>query len=151
MSIFHSALTTEDYEIPEGHYEEEQMKQTVVPNRNAIFSSILYGMALSISSTQNSDVVIALGVHSGDHAIYPDCRPEFYNALSTAFSVGNWDSDRVSFELPYIDGDKSTILRDALESCEILDIDFDAKNQEDIARTVKKLSGLMRERNIELK
>ena len=125
MSSFYSALTTQDYYIPEGHYEEEQMKQTVVPNRNAIFSSILYGMALSISSTQNSDVVIALGVHSGDHAIYPDCRPEFYNALSTAFSIGNWDSDRVSFELPYIDGDKSTILRDALESCEILDIDFD--------------------------
>ena len=125
MSSFYSALTTQDYDIPEGHYEEEQMKQTVVPNRNAIFSSILYGMALSISSSQNSDVVIALGVHSGDHAIYPDCRPEFYNALSTAFSIGNWDSDRVSFELPYIDGDKSTILRDVLESCEILDIDFD--------------------------
>ena len=125
MSSFHSALTNEDFEIPEGHYEEEQMKQTVVPNRNAIFSSISYGLALSISSTQDSDVVIALGVHSGDHAIYPDCRPEFYNALSTAFSIGNWDSQRVSFELPYIDGDKSTILKDALRSCEILDVDFD--------------------------
>ena len=125
MSSFHSALTNEDFEIPEGHYEEEQMKQTVVPNRNAIFSSILYGLALSISSTQDSDVVIALGVHSGDHAIYPDCRPEFYNALSTAFSIGNWDSQRVSFELPYIDGDKSTILKDALRSCEILHLDFD--------------------------
>ena len=125
MSSFHSALTSQDFEIPEGHYEEEQMKQTVVPNRNAIFSSILYGMALSVSSTQDSDVVIALGVHSGDHAIYPDCRPEFYNALSTAFAIGNWDSERVSFELPYIDGDKSTILKDALESCEILNLDFD--------------------------
>ena len=101
MSSFHSALTNEDFEIPEGHYEEEQMKQTVVPNRNAIFSSILYGLALSISSTQDSDVVIALGVHSGDHAIYPDCRPEFYNALSAAFSIGNWDSQRVSFCLLY--------------------------------------------------
>ena len=125
MSSFHSALTNQDYEIPEGHYEEEQMKQTVVPNRNAIFASILYGMALSISSSQNSDVVIALGVHSGDHAIYPDCRPEFYNALSNAFSIGNWDSERVRFELPYIDGNKSTILKDALQSCEILDVDFD--------------------------
>ena len=125
MSSFHSALTNQGFDIPEGHYEEEQMKQTVVPNRNAIFSSILYGMALSVSSTQDSDVVIALGVHSGDHAIYPDCRPEFYDALSTAFSIGNWDSERVIFELPYIDGNKTTILKDALRSCEILDLDFD--------------------------
>ncbi len=125
MGSFHSALTEEDYDVPEGHYEEEQMKQTVVPNRNAIFSSILYGMALSISSTEDSDVVIALGVHSGDHAIYPDCRPEFYSALSTAFEIGNWDSERVRFELPYIDGDKSTILKDALHSCQSLGLDFD--------------------------
>ena len=125
MGSFHSALTEEDYDVPEGHYEEEQMKQTVVPNRNAIFSSILYGMALSISSTEDSDVVIALGVHSGDHAIYPDCRPEFYSALSAAFEIGNWDSERVRFELPYIDGDKSTILKDALHSCQTLGLDFD--------------------------
>jgi len=125
MGSFYSALTDENYDVPEGHYEEEQMKQTVVPNRNAIFSSILYGMALSISTIEDSDVVIALGVHSGDHAIYPDCRPEFYKALATAFSIGNWDSDRVRFELPYIDGDKSTILKDALNSCNQLNLDFD--------------------------
>ena len=125
MGSFHSALTNDNFDVPEGHYEEEQMKQTVVPNRNAIFSSILYGMALSISSTEDTDVVIALGVHSGDHAIYPDCRPEFYNALSTAFEIGNWDSERVKFELPYIDGNKTTILIDALESCEFLNLDFD--------------------------
>ena len=100
------------------------MKQTVVPNRNAIFSSILYGMGLSISQIEDCDVIIALGVHSGDHAIYPDCRPEFYNALSSAFSIGNWDSERISFELPYIKGDKTTILKDALYSCEILNLNF---------------------------
>ncbi len=125
MNSFHSALTDDDFDIPEGHYEEEQMKQTVVPNRNAIFSSILYGIGLSISQLEDTDVVIALGVHSGDHAIYPDCRPEFYNALSIAFGIGNWDSDRVVFELPYIEGDKTTILEDALHSCEILNLDFD--------------------------
>jgi len=125
MSSFHSALTIDGFDVPEGHYEEEQMKQTVVPNRNAIFSSILYGMALSISTRENNDVVIALGVHSGDHAIYPDCRPEFYDALSAAFTIGNWDSHRVRFELPYIDGDKTTILRDALKCCNTLGIDFD--------------------------
>ena len=125
MNSFHSALTDDDLDIPEGHYEEDQMKQTVVPNRNAIFSSILYGMGLSISQLEDTDVVIALGVHSGDHAIYPDCRPEFYDSLSIAFGIGNWGSNRVVFELPYIEGDKTTILEDALHSCEILNLDFD--------------------------
>tara|TARA_B100000941_G_scaffold53999_1_gene34880 strand:+ start:216 stop:995 length:780 start_codon:yes stop_codon:yes gene_type:complete len=125
MGSFHSALTDEYLEVPEGHYEELQMKQTVVPNRNAIFSSILYGIGLSISQKEDCDVIIALGVHSGDHAIYPDCRPEFYNALSGAFSIGNWNSERVSFILPYIEGDKTTILKDALHSCDILGLNFD--------------------------
>ena len=56
MSPFYSALTTDDYEVPEGHYEEDQMKQTVVPNRNAIFSSVLYGYALSIALDRKSVV-----------------------------------------------------------------------------------------------
>ena len=114
MSLFHSALTSEDVDIPEGHYEQEQMKSTVVPNRNAIFASIVYGYALSISLKEDTDVIIALGVHSGDHAIYPDCRPEFYQSLGHAFEIGNWDSERVSFHLPYIDGDKEAILRYSL-------------------------------------
>tara|TARA_Y100001970_G_scaffold166768_1_gene204086 strand:- start:97961 stop:99049 length:1089 start_codon:yes stop_codon:yes gene_type:complete len=125
MGLFHSSLITGGEEIPEGHYEEEQMKSTVVPNRNAIFSSILYGYALSIALKEDIDVKIALGVHSGDHAIYPDCRPEFYESLGDSFALGNWDSERVSFHLPYIDGDKESILRDALVSCGKLGIDFD--------------------------
>lgn len=125
MGLFHSALTSEEIEVPEGHYEEEQMKATVVPNRNAIFASILYGYALSVALREDTEVIIALGVHSGDHAIYPDCRPEFYDSIGNAFAVGNWDSEKVSFHLPYIDGDKETILRDALVSCQKLDLDFD--------------------------
>ena len=125
MGIFHSALTNDEIDVPEGHYEEDQMKATVVPNRNAIFSSILYGYALSIATKENTDVIIALGVHSGDHAIYPDCRPEFYDSLGKSFALGNWDSERITFHLPYIDGDKETILIDALASCNKLDIDFD--------------------------
>jgi len=125
MGLFHSSLISGGEEIPEGHYEEEQMKSTVVPNRNAIFSSILYGYALSIALKEDIDVKIALGVHSGDHAIYPDCRPEFYESLGESFALGNWDSEKVSFHLPYIDGDKEFILRDALVSCSKLGIDFD--------------------------
>ena len=100
MGIFNSALTNKDIEVPEGHYEEEQMKATVVPNRNAIFSSILYGYGLSIATHEDTDVSIALGVHSGDHAIYPDCRPEFYESIGESFAIGNWDSERISFHLP---------------------------------------------------
>ena len=101
------------------------MKQTVVPNRNAIFASILYGYALSIAMKEEHEIKIALGVHSGDHAIYPDCRPEFYEALEKAFKIGNWDSDKVSFYLPYIDGDKEMILRDSEQSLNKLQLDFD--------------------------
>ena len=125
MSTLQSALTSQDIDVPEGHYESSQMKQTVVPNRNAIFSSILFGHALSISITEDCDVRIALGVHSGDHEIYPDCRPEFYESLERSFSIGNWDSERVSFYLPYISGDKATILEDALGSCGSLGVNFD--------------------------
>ncbi len=124
MGLFHSSLISNSEEIPEGHYDEEQMKSTVVPNRNAIFSSILYGYALSIGVKEDTDVQIALGVHSGDHAIYPDCRPEFYDILEKAFAIGNWNSEKVSLYLPYIKGNKETILRDSIKSCSKLGLDF---------------------------
>lgn len=125
MSIFNSALTDNSIQVPEGHYEQSNMKATVVPNRNAIFSSIVYGYALSLAMKHHEPVIISLGVHSGDHAIYPDCRPEFYDSIGESFALGNWDSDLVSFELPYLEYDKAFILRDALESCELLGLDFD--------------------------
>tara|TARA_B100001142_G_scaffold75492_1_gene76146 strand:- start:1222 stop:2310 length:1089 start_codon:yes stop_codon:yes gene_type:complete len=124
MGLFHSSLISNSEEIPEGHYDEEQMKSTVVPNRNAIFSSILYGYALSIGVKEDTDVQIALGVHSGDHSIYPDCRPEFYDILEKAFAIGNWNSEKVSLYLPYIKGNKETILRDSIKSCSKLGLDF---------------------------
>ena len=125
MALFDSTLTDSERPVPEGHYEEEQMKQTVVPNRNAIFSSVLYGYALSVSTKEEVDVSVTLGVHSGDHAIYPDCRPEFYDALMRAFEIGNWGSERITVDLPYVDGDKESILRDAMISCDSLGLDFD--------------------------
>ena len=123
--MFHSALTNQAWDVPEGHYEQENMKETVVPNRNAIFASIAYGYALSIANRNERPVELCLGVHSGDHAIYPDCRPEFYDALYNAFSIGNWDSERVKLYLPYLTGDKTTILRDAQEAIKKLGLDFD--------------------------
>ena len=122
MSLFHSSLISGGEAIPEGHYEEKQMKSTVVPNRNAIFSSILYGYAISIAMREETEVKIALGVHSGDHMIYPDCRPEFYESLEKSFSLGNWESDNVTLYLPYID-DKEFIER--CFNIKKLGIDFD--------------------------
>ena len=121
--IFESGLLSGD--IPQGHYEQENMKATVVPNRNAIFSSIIYGYGLSIAKKHKTEVDIFLGVHSGDHEIYPDCRPDFYNAIQHAFKIGNWDSEAVSFSLPYLHGNKTTILEDCLKNCDELGLSFD--------------------------
>lgn len=124
-TLFHSALTDSNWAVPTGHYEQENMKQTVVPNRNAIFSAIAYGHALSIATEADADVDLSLGVHSGDHAIYPDCRPEFYEAIFNAFSIGNWESEKVHLHLPYLHLDKIAILEDAAISIEKLGLDFD--------------------------
>ena len=124
-ALFESHLLQSGDDVPKGHYEEDNMKATVVPNRNAMFASLLYGTALSIANSKETDVEVVLGVHSGDHAIYPDCRPEFYRALEHAFAIGNWDSDRVTFTLPYINEDKTGILRDAEQSTNQLDLNFD--------------------------
>jgi len=124
QDCLHSALTDGSWDLPKGFYAGGNMKQTVVPNRNAIFASVAYAFALSVSIRQNSQVHFSLGVHSGDHAIYPDCRPEFYSALVSAFEVGNWDSDTVSLYLPFLEFDKAQILSDAIESCKRLNLDY---------------------------
>lgn len=71
-----SALTDESVAVPDGHYAEESMRITVVPNRNAIMANI----AIGVASAHRADI-FALGIHAGDHAVYPDCRPEFFRAL----------------------------------------------------------------------
>lgn len=125
MKSFESSLLNSNIQdIPEGHYEEENMKSTVVPNRNAIFSSIIYGKALSISIKEKNKVSICMGVHSGDHAIYPDCRPEFHELLNKAFEVGNWGSELIDYYTPYMSFNKTDILKDCYDNCKILNLDF---------------------------
>tara|TARA_B110000263_G_scaffold163000_2_gene141888 strand:+ start:7125 stop:7934 length:810 start_codon:yes stop_codon:yes gene_type:complete len=124
VTLLSSSITNDNIEVPEGYYEEDNMKSTFVPNRNAIFSSILYGYAITLSKKIKTKILISLGVHSGDHAIYPDCREGFYKKLFKAFSEGNWDSDKVELLLPYLKLDKSQILLDAQKSCQKLDISF---------------------------
>ena len=79
-----SSLTSDEIEVPDGHYAEESMKITVVPNRNAIMISIAAGLAVSRDADR-----VAVGVHGGDHFIYPDCRPGFAQAMDRAVSLGN--------------------------------------------------------------
>jgi len=123
--MLHSSLTTSDWSVPTGHYEQANMKETVVPNRNAIFASMAWAWALSLAQQNHEPVLLGLGVHSGDHAIYPDCRPQFYEKLMAAFSSGNWDSELVQLYLPWLNSDKATILRDAETAIKKLGLDFD--------------------------
>jgi len=125
VELLDSALVEGGDEVPEGHYAAENMKATVVPNRNKIFSSITQAVALSVANRTEESTSIALGIHAGDHDIYPDCRQEFRDADDHAFREGNWDAERVGYYTPYLKGDKFTILQDGEKLCEKLKIDFD--------------------------
>jgi len=122
--LLNSALVTGGEEVPEGHYAEENMKATVVPNRNKIFSSIIQAVALSIAEQKNTECAIAMGIHAGDHAIYPDCRQEFRDIDFEAFKAGNWGAEKVSVYTPYLDTDKFGILEDGDKCIECLRLDF---------------------------
>lgn len=124
VDLLNSALVTGGDEVPEGHYAEENMKATVVPNRNKIFASITQAVALSIADKTGEQCDIAMGIHAGDHAIYPDCRQEFRDADDTAFRIGNWGSEKVGYFTPYLEGDKFTILQDGEVLCGELGLNF---------------------------
>ena len=124
VDLLDSALVEGGDEVPEGHYEEDNMKATVVPNRNKIFASIVQAVALSVANKTGEQTDIALGIHAGDHAIYPDCRQEWRDADDHAFRMGNWDVDNVGYFTPYLNGDKFDILKDGEVLCEELGIDF---------------------------
>jgi len=124
VNLLESNLVDGGDDVPEGHYEEENMVATVVPNRNKIFASITQAVALSIANRTNEDCDIALGIHAGDHAIYPDCRQEFRDADDIAFRIGNWNSETVGYFTPYLETDKFGILQDGQTLVKNLGIDF---------------------------
>jgi len=125
VDLLDSALVEGGDEVPEGHYAEDNMKATVVPNRNKIFASITQAVALSVANKTEENTDIALGIHAGDHSVYPDCRQEFRDADDAAFRLGNWEAERVHYWTPYLLGDKFTILQDGEVLCKELGIDFD--------------------------
>ena len=105
--IFNSSLTG-DIDMPEWHYADDNMKKTVVPNRNMIMASIAIWYAVNIWANE-----VALWVHDGDHDVYPDCRPEFIQALDNIAQIANYES--VSIYAPFLWGDKNTILKEWIE------------------------------------
>ena len=111
-----SSLHQGGEEIPTGHYADENMKSTVVENRNVIFSAIVYGIALGIAKRNNENVVISQGVHAGDHTIYPDCRPESVNMARELYRISNWDSEKVEFETPFVNLTKGQVLKAGLDA-----------------------------------
>ena len=124
VDLLDSALVTGGEEVPEGHYEQSNQKETVVPNRNKMFASIVQAVALSVANRTKENCDIALGIHAGDFGVYPDCRQEFRDADDAAFRAGNWDAERVGYFTPYLEGMKYDILVDGQILCEELRLDF---------------------------
>lgn len=104
LCMRNSALTMDrQVRVPEGHYAAENMKQTVVPNRNAIMLSVAVAYAVSYGLDN-----VFFGAHAGDHEIYPDCRPEFVSAINTVSLLANWQP--VNIQAPYLHMTKKEIL-----------------------------------------
>lgn len=86
-----SSLTRDDWDVPEGHFEDESMKQTIVPNRNMVMLSLATSYAISIDATK-----IFYGAHAGDHEIYPDCRKEFIDKMKEVIRICDWKEVELS-------------------------------------------------------
>lgn len=108
-----NSLISDEIEVPDGHYAEENMKATVVPNRNMIMLSVAIGWAVSSGCES-----VAYGAHGGDHAIYPDCRREFIEAMALAAGLCDWS--KIELLAPLQEMDKTGIARLGAE----LDVPF---------------------------
>ncbi|QBX35611.1 7-cyano-7-deazaguanine synthase QueC [Paracoccus liaowanqingii] len=99
-----SALT-DDLAVPDGHYAEETMRVTVVPNRNAIMLSVAFGIAAA-----RGDAAVAAAVHGGDHFIYPDCRPAFTDAFAAMQDAALDGYARIALHVPFVHATKADIV-----------------------------------------
>ncbi|RBW46790.1 7-cyano-7-deazaguanine synthase QueC [Psychromonas sp. B3M02] len=102
-----SSLTDSSIEVATGDYDNNNMVNTVVPNRNMILLSLAIGYAVSIGAEQ-----VYYGAHSGDHEIYPDCRPIFVDKMNEVAAVANYEKTQI--HSPYLKSDKVGILKDGL-------------------------------------
>lgn len=113
QNLLAGSALTDSKPVPEGHYEEATMKATVVPNRNMILLSLAIGHAVSRGAE-----AVWYGAHGGDHAIYPDCRPEFIEQMDRVARVANYEPVRV--EAPFMRFTKGQILGEGLA----MDLDY---------------------------
>jgi len=101
--LFQGSSLTDEIDIPKGHYEDDSMKSTVVPNRNMILISLALGYAVTKKAEE-----VWFGAHAGDHAIYPDCRPEFVEKMDAVARIANYSP--IAVKAPYIAMSKTEIL-----------------------------------------
>ena len=113
QALLGGSALTDEVAVPEGHYAEENMKATVVPNRNMILLSLAIGQAVSLEAE-----AVWYGAHGGDHAIYPDCRPAFIERMDQLARVANYQPVRV--EAPFMHMTKGDILAEGLA----MDLDY---------------------------
>ena len=109
-----SALTSDEIDVPHGHYEDVSMRSTVVPNRNMIMMAIAGGHAIAQGCER-----LAVAVHAGDHAVYPDCRPRFIRDFAAALRSGNYEA--VAVYAPFLEWSKTDIVQLGLK----LGIDYE--------------------------
>lgn len=102
-----SSQTDSAVQVPEGHYAADNMKTTVVPNRNMIMLSIAAGIALARGAES-----VAAAMHAGDHEIYPDCRLDFVQSLNKTLSLADWKL--ISLHTPFIHKSKAQIVSEGI-------------------------------------
>ncbi len=122
--ILYSSLISGKSEVPEGRYSEKNSRDTVVPNRNKIFSSIIQASALSVFNETKMKTCIAMGVHAGDHILYRDCTPQFREKDYKAFLEGNYDAENVEYYTPFINTEKANLLKAGLDILKKFGIDY---------------------------
>ena len=103
-----SALTDQKIILPKGHYAEDSMKTTVVPNRNMILLSLAAGHAISIKFD-----TVAYAAHAGDHTIYPDCRPEFADSMAHALTLADWNC--INLLRPFVNWSKADLVKHGMQ------------------------------------
>lgn len=103
-SLMQNSALTSRIRVPEGHYKDKTMRQTVVPNRNMVFIALAIAQAVSLKADR-----VAIAVHAGDHAIYPDCRPRFIKAMQAAAHVANYKP--IKIYAPFLNKTKREIAK----------------------------------------
>ena len=118
--------------IPHGHYDEATMASTVVVQRNVIFSAIIFAKALNWAKREKCNVLISMGIHSGDHFIYKDCRPESQQMARELYKISNDDSELVDYEAPFVNIDKSEVLKKGIDAMK--DLGFNMRKIKQVLR-----------------